>query len=102
MIPYEQLGGRADLETFIVDKEKVPKNVLSAIGHESTAKVISQILGTPVPVNRVPIQLGSGDALIVATLYDASGRPFRPPEGKVLTEDELKELKIQFIFVRIK
>jgi hypothetical protein len=90
------------LEAFIIEKEKVSKYAfISAVGHEPTARVLSKILGCTVPLNRVPIQLESGDAIIVATLYDLSGRPFRPPEGKILSEDELGQLKIQFVFVRV-
>ena len=60
--------------------------IVSAVGHESTAKVLSQLLGIEVPVNRVEIKLKPKDAVLVFQILK------RLPEGKVLNEDELKEL----------
>ncbi len=59
--------------------------ILSIIGHESTAKLLTQLLGVDVPVNRTQYTLRQGDLLLVFTV------PVRLPEGRVLSEDELKE-----------
>jgi len=67
------------------------KNILrdgftSAVGHEATAKIISVQLGVQVLVNRISIKLAPGDVLIVYQLLA------RLPEGKVLTEEEMKQV----------
>jgi hypothetical protein len=53
---------------------------ISAIGHDATAKIISQILGVNIPVNRIAVKLQSGDIALVFQLLQ------RLPEGKVLSE----------------
>jgi len=68
---------------------------ISAIGHESTAQLLSELLGLPVPVNRVAVQLGRGDVAVVFQLLS------RLPEGKILTKEELAEIRYQFYYVSI-
>lgn len=48
----------------------------SAIGHQDTANVLSNILNTEIPVNRVNVTLEKGDKVIVAQFHGA-----RLPEG---------------------
>jgi len=67
----------------------------SAIGHESTAKIISVQLGVQVPVNRVAIKLTSSDILVVYQLLT------RIPEGKILTEDEIKQVQANWYVVSV-
>ncbi len=67
----------------------------SAIGHESTAKVLSQILSTEVPANRRMITLEPGDCLVVFQLLQ------RLPEGTVLSEEEVKKLPYKFYLVEV-
>ena len=59
--------------------------IYSIIGHESTAKLLSQLLSTDVPVNRVNYTFTQSDLLLVFTI------PVRLPEGKVLSDAELRE-----------
>jgi Domain of unknown function (DUF1874). len=82
-----------DIETVkqIVTSEEVE----SAIGHESTAKVLSQLLGTEIKAERKEIKLKKGDKLIVFQLLQ------RLPEGVVLSEEELKQLQFKFFLVQI-
>jgi hypothetical protein len=72
---------------------------VSAVGHESTAKVLSILLGTDVPFNRVQISVGKGDVIISFQFL------IRLPEGKVLGEDEVLALynegKIKFFRVEV-
>lgn len=67
-------------------KSVLTNGFISAVGHEGTAKVLSTILGIPVPTNRVAITMQPGDRAIVFRLLT------RLPEGKVLSEEELKVL----------
>ncbi len=83
--------------TFIFRKISIGKarNILSknefvsAIGHESTAKFLSQILGINIPLNRIQIKMSKGDRAVVFKLLD------RLPEGKVLSIDEIKNVKYE-------
>jgi len=59
---------------------------ISAIGHEGTAKLLTQLLNITIPVNRVTVFLEPGDIGIHYYLKT------RLPEGKILTESELKQL----------
>jgi hypothetical protein len=61
----------------------------SAIGHETTAKFLTQLLGIDIPFNRIQIKMRKGDKAIVFKLID------RLPEGKVLSETELKNIKYE-------
>lgn len=75
-------------------KELILKNrFVSAIGHESTARILSNLLGVEIQVNRQQVFMEPGDKLI-AFIIKA-----RLPEGKVLTEDEIKTIGYEFILV---
>jgi len=76
-------------------RDLLKESFMSAVGHESTAQLLSQLLDISVPVNRVSISLRPSDKLVVFQLLT------RLPEGKVLTLDELKQLKYKFYLVEI-
>jgi len=59
---------------------------ISAIGHESTAKLLSQLLNIDISMNRTVIYFEKGDIGLHFFLKT------RIPEGKVLSESELKQL----------
>ena len=65
-------------------------NFTSAIGHEGTATLISQLTGVSTPVNRVAIKMQPGDMAIVFRLLT------RLPEGKILTQEELEKVPYEF------
>jgi hypothetical protein len=50
--------------------------IISAIGHTDTAAVVSAMLETPLPANRISVKLAPGDGLLVAQLTGT-----RLPEG---------------------
>lgn len=68
---------------------------LSVIGHKATADVLSQMLGFQVSENRVNYTAEDGD--IIAVFIPG----VRLEEGKILTEDELKNLPGRYFFVAI-
>ena len=55
----------------------------SAVGHETSARFLTALLGREVEANRVQIEMEPGDWALVLRLKT------RLPEGKVLTEEEL-------------
>lgn len=69
----------------------------SAVGHAATADLFSQRLGVAVPMNRVTVQLSSGD---VALLGQISGA--RLPEGRILTSEEMASMPIQWVYIYVK
>jgi len=61
-------------------------DIVSVVGHEGTAKVLSKLLGIEVMVNRVEYKYKEGDIILVFTV------PFRLPEGKVLSNEEILQI----------
>jgi hypothetical protein len=60
--------------------------VVSAIGHESTARLLTRMLGFEVKTQRVSVTAGEADAIVAFTLN------FRLPEGRVLSDAELENI----------
>jgi hypothetical protein len=59
--------------------------IVSAIGHQATAEVLSTLLGAKIEVNRVEVKLGLSDRLLVFQLRK------RLSEGEVLkTREEIE------------
>mgnify|MGYP001770801272 CR=1 FL=1 len=85
------------MPTAILRVERISREVFckeaegaaSAIGHEGTAAIISELCGFPVQVNRVAITLQPDDTLYVFQLLT------RLPEGKVLSKEEVQQLVAQ-------
>ncbi|BFK94313.1 YddF family protein [Blautia producta] len=65
-------------------------NLDSAIGHQSTAEIMTTLLGTEIPVNRQMFTQEVGQAALVFKLNG------RPPEGKILTVEEIEEIGYKF------
>jgi hypothetical protein len=59
---------------------------ISAIGHQGTAQLLTQLLGIEIPMNRITVQLEQGDIFIAFMLKQ------RLPEGIVLTKEQLEKL----------
>jgi hypothetical protein len=64
---------------------------ISAVGHEATAKLLSQLLGIQIPANRQTIFMKPGDRCIHFFLK------MRLPEGVVLGEEELRRLEFWLV-----
>lgn len=62
----------------------------SAIGHESTALFLSQILGLPVECKRRAVAMGWDDEYNKAIVLRLRGRL---PEGKVLSGEEIQQVE---------
>jgi hypothetical protein len=72
----------------LVQKNK--DNLDSAVGHESTAQVMSTLLGEEIPVNRQMFSQETGQLALVFKLNS------RPPEGKILSQGEIEEIGYRF------
>jgi len=65
-------------------------NWLSAIGHEATANVLSELFGIEINVNRIEYKYQSGDIQLILKLNK------RQPEGSVLNRKTLDEVGFTF------
>jgi hypothetical protein len=70
------------------------KSIESAIGHQSTADLLSVLLNHHVPLNRTEFKQSAGDLALVFKLKQ------RPPEGKVLDRDEIEAIGYEFALLR--
>ncbi len=95
------LSGDSELIVTSSSPDRVPEDAVSCIGHESTAQVVSQLLGRTVPMNRVAVSLDKGDEIFVVALFTADGKPYRAPEGVILGQDDLSGLRLEIKRVRV-
>ncbi len=82
---YEPLTLEGAL-SIMRDQAYATQPVQSAIGHESTAKIVERLLGEPMPVCREQYVQPVGAKAIVFKLRG------RPPEGKILSAAEIEEI----------
>ena len=72
-------------------------DILSAIGHQSTADILTTLLGTTIPMNRIMFEQQEGQKALIFKLLS------RPEEGKILTVEEIEEIGYKFqILIRHK
>ncbi|MCB1866617.1 MAG: DUF1874 domain-containing protein [Chromatiales bacterium] len=64
-------------------RSKIAPGFISAIGHETTATLLTELLGVPVTTNRVRVELRPGDAALVLRLKE------RLAEGASLSAEEI-------------
>lgn len=82
-------------EVKTIDLEKARKlaqshELLSAVGHESTAQIMTELLGVNVPVNRIQFAQEEGQTALVFKLKS------RPPEGVILNREEIEKIGYEF------
>jgi len=68
---------------------------ISAIGHEATARFLSKLLGIEIKMNRRTVFMKPGDKGIHLFLKE------RLPEGKILSEGEMKSIKYWLVLSEI-
>ena len=72
----------------------LPADFISAIGHESTAILLSELLQCSVPMNRTQVVMQTGDQALVFRLSA------RPPEGRIMNTEELQQTGYVFGLLR--
>lgn len=85
--------GAYSLKTITAEKAKQlvsSSDLDSAIGHQSTADIMTTLLGVDVPMNRQMFQQQNGQQALVFKLNG------RPEEGKVLTASEIETIGYKF------
>lgn len=66
------------------------QDIISAIGHEGTAQVLSNLFGFEVKLNRIEFKQEANQKAIVFKLNN------RIPEGKILNRAEIEEIGYSF------
>lgn len=64
--------------------------ILSAVGHQSTSDILTELLETAIPVNRIQFAQEVGQGAIVFKLKG------RAPEGVILSREEIEEIGYEF------
>lgn len=67
--------------------------ILSAVGHQATADVLTQLFGRLIPVNRIAFQQQPGQRALVLKMRG------RPPEGVVLDVAGMEELGYELLLL---
>lgn len=92
--------GLFEVRTISLEEARglVAKNELdSAVGHQSTADIMTTLLGVEIPMNRQMFVQEAGQEALVFKLNG------RPAEGKILTSEEIEEIGYEFkLMTRIK
>ena len=70
-------------------KNLLQEKFTSAIGHASTAELLSVLLDVPIPINRVRIEMRPGDQALVFRMLA------RVEEGKVFSREEVEKLPFE-------
>jgi transcription antitermination factor NusA-like protein len=69
---------------------------ISAIGHESTAKLLSMLLGIDIPINRIQVEMVSGDIGLHFVLKK------RLQEGQIIKDiQELQEIGFDLVMSEV-
>lgn len=79
-----------EAKALVREFQRTGKMVESAIGHESTAEFLSQLLEFPVPVNRVEFRQATDALALIFKLKE------RPPAGVILSREELDRMGYEF------
>lgn len=91
--------GDFSLKTITLEqaKELIKDNeILSAVGHQSTAEILTSLLEVEVPVNRIQFKQEPQQK---ALCFKLNGRP---EEGKILTRDEIEQIGYEFKLLEMK
>lgn len=68
-------------------------DVVSAIGHESSAVAMTNLIGRDVKMSRITVSLNDGDTILAFKLRQ------RPPEGAILDLDTLNAIGYDLVFI---
>lgn len=68
--------------------------VQSAIGHSSTAEILSELLEFPIDKNRFEYKQETGETALIFRLKQ------RPPEGRILNREEVEAIGYEFGILR--
>jgi uncharacterized protein yddF len=91
--------GDFSLKTISLEEAKQliqDKETLSAVGHDSTAQILTELLETSVPVNKIQFKQQKGQK---ALCFKLNGRP---QEGAILSAEEIEKIGYEFKLLEMK
>jgi hypothetical protein len=87
---YEMVPTTLEIAKTLVNK---PEGFVSAIGHQSTAQILTNLLQIPVPMNRINFEQQVLQMALVFKLKQ------RAPEGVILTAEQIEENGYEFFLL---
>ena len=84
-----------EAKSLAIGSQSGQYNLISAIGHESTATILTKLLGVEIPVNRIAYKQEPTD-LVVA--FKLSQRMEQPKD--LITEEEIEKIGYEFKLIR--
>ena len=75
------------------DARKIVKGdygYISAVGHEATAQILTELLGVEIPMNRIEFKQQDNQ---MALVFKLNGRI---PEGQILSREEIEKIGYSF------
>ena len=91
--------GEFTLKTITLEEAKElikDKEILSAVGHESTSQILTTLLDREIVVNRIMFKQEKGQK---ALCFKLNGRP---QEGKILTLEDIKKIGYELKLLEMK
>ena len=85
--------GMFELQDITLEEAKQlvrDNDILSAVGHQSTADILTTLLETTIPMNRIQF---AQEVEQKALVFKLNGRP---EEGKILTTEEIEAMGYKF------
>ena len=92
---FLELHELEDVKNTIALLQATGEEIVSAVGHETTAKILSKLLGIEVPFARVNLTLKAGTRLLVMTPY------FRASEAREFTKKEVEDAGFRAFLITI-
>ena len=91
--------GEFTLKTITLEEAKEilkGKEILSAVGHESTSQILTKLLEREIPLNRIQFKQEAGQKAICFKLLG------RPEEGKILSLEDIKKIGYELKLLEMK
>ena len=89
-------NGTFKLSNISLDEVKemlTEENIMSAIGHNATADIMTELVGINIPTNRIQAKQEAGQKALIFKLLK------RPEEGKILNREEIEEIGYEFLLL---
>jgi hypothetical protein len=88
---YEMTPTTLEIARILVNK---PEGFISAIGHQSTAEILTNLLQIEVPMNRINFEQQVLQMALVFKLKQ------RAPEGVILSAEQIEEIGYEFFLLK--
>ena len=96
IIPASAVGAWEVVPVTLACAQRIVKDhpFLSAVGHQSTAEIMTELLQQEVAMNRITVEPEVGDRFLCFKLDN------RPPEGAILDRDTLEAIGFSWVIMQ--